>query len=167
MEKSRKCRFAGEIPLSSRVRALWGSHPLVCLFFWLRGEKYCHNGGMVFAHEHGHRLLALGSNALWGQQWTRLPPVQMPQVLPQRGHGLRLHITRRLPRSPTSGARDREVSMNSIMAPIPAPTKRLICREELPRVHDSRPLGAAMRSFARHRDRFRPLSGRPVPKAAS
>ncbi len=26
------------------------------------GHKYCHNGGTAFAHEHGHRLLALGSN---------------------------------------------------------------------------------------------------------
>jgi hypothetical protein len=40
--------------------------------------------------------------------------------------------------------------MNSIMAPFLTPTKRLICREELSGVHDSRSLGAGMDSSAFH-----------------
>jgi hypothetical protein len=61
-------------------------------------EKYCHNGGMAFAHHHGaglawdrkvddgpfawsprnrrfagERLTGSGVRALWGPQWTRLP----------------------------------------------------------------------------------------------
>jgi hypothetical protein len=38
--------------------------------------------------------------------------------------------------------------MNGIMAPFLTPKKRLICRDELPRVHDPRSLGAAIRSSA-------------------
>jgi hypothetical protein len=40
----------------------------------------------------------------------------------------------------------REGSMNSVMAPIAVPAKRLICRQELQRVHDPHPLVAAIRS---------------------
>jgi hypothetical protein len=37
-----------------------GEDALICL--GLVCLKYCRSGGMAFAHEHGHRLLALGSN---------------------------------------------------------------------------------------------------------
>ena len=85
---------------------------------------------------------ACGVEAVSARRWTAL---QTREVLPQRGHGLR----------PSSGRAATEVadkwcvtggSMNGIMAPIPDAKKRLICREELPGVHDSRPLGTAMRS---------------------
>jgi hypothetical protein len=45
-------------------------------------------------------------------------------------------------------ARHRRGPLNGIMGPMPDPKKRAICREELPGAHDSRPLGAAIRSSA-------------------
>ncbi len=42
-------------PQGPGVRALWGQQWTLCLF--CGREKYCHNGGMVFAHDHVVRLL--------------------------------------------------------------------------------------------------------------
>jgi hypothetical protein len=68
-----------------------------------------------------------------------------------RGHSF-AHITAGGYRNRRQVTRDRR-SINGIMAPIPDPKKRRICREELPGVHDSRPLGAAMDSSAFFRSR--------------
>jgi hypothetical protein len=125
-------------------------------------EKYCHNGGMAFAHHHGGGLPGGPKMAIMAPSGGPLKTAvlqgksrrvrgsvpfggsnglvcleQRREVLPQGGIALAPHHGVGLPGSD-----------KAMMAPPRGPQKRLLCRGKSVGVHDPRPLGAGMDTSA-------------------